>query len=129
MDSRKREARIAGVLYLLLGVTAALEMSLPSVFVVHGDAAATVGKIASSQLLYRLYAVSGLVSQILFVFLVMALHQLLKGVNRRQAALMVHWFSCRCRWRSPIRSAGSHHSYCRMGPITGRPSTNISSMP
>ena len=89
MNSRKREARIAGVLYLLLGVTAALEMSLPSVFVVHGDAAATVGKIASSQLLYRLYAVSGLVSQILFVFLVMALHQLLKGVNRRQAALMV----------------------------------------
>jgi hypothetical protein len=89
MNSRKREARIAGVLYLLLGVTAALEMSLPSVFMVHGDAAATVGKIASSQLLYRLYAVSGLVSQILFVFLVMALHQLLKGVNRRQAALMV----------------------------------------
>ena len=89
MNSRKREARVAGVLYLLLGVTSALEMSIPSVFIVHGDAAATVGKIASSQLLYRLYVVSGLVSQILFVFLVMALHQLLKGVNRRQAALMV----------------------------------------
>jgi Domain of unknown function (DUF4386) len=89
MNSRKHEARVAGVLYLLFGVTSALEMSIPSVFIVHGDAAATVGKIASSQLLYRLYVVSGLVSQILFVFLVLALYQLLKGVNRRQASLMV----------------------------------------
>jgi hypothetical protein len=89
MNSRKREARIAGVLYLLLGVTSALEMSIPSVFIVHGDAAATVAKIASSQLLYRLYVVSGLVSQILFVFLVLALYQLLKGVSKRQASLMV----------------------------------------
>lgn len=89
MNSRKHQARIAGVLYLLLGVTAALEMSIPSVFIVPGDAAATVGKIASSQLLYRLCVVSGLVSQILFVFLVLALYQLFKGVNPRQAALMV----------------------------------------
>ncbi len=89
MKSHKHEARIAGVLYLLMGVTSALEMSIPSVFIVHGDAAATVSKIASSQLLYRLYIVSGLVSQILFVFLVLALYQLLKGVNRRQASLMV----------------------------------------
>ena len=89
MYSRKREARVAGVLYLLLGVTSALEMRIPSVFIVDGDAAATVGKIASAQLLYRLYVVSGLVSQILFVFLVLALYQLLKGVNKRQASLMV----------------------------------------
>ena len=89
MNSRKHQARIAGVLYLLLGVTAALEMSIPSVFIVPGDAAATMGKIASSQLLYRLCVVSGLVSQILFVFLVLALYQLFKRVNPRQAALMV----------------------------------------
>ena len=89
MSSRKREARVAGVLYLLLGVTSALEMRIPSVFIVDGDAAATVGKIASAQLLYRLYVVSGLVSQIFFVFLVLALYQLLKGVNKRQASLMV----------------------------------------
>jgi len=89
MKSRKHEARVAGVLYLLLGVTSALGMSIPSVFIVPGDAAATVSRIASSQLLYRLYIVSGLASQILFVFLVLALYQLLKGVNRRQASLMV----------------------------------------
>jgi hypothetical protein len=89
MNSRKHQARVAGVLYLLLGVTSALEMSIPSVFIVPGDAAATVGRIASSQQLYRLYLVSGLVSQILFVFLVLALYQLLKGVSRRHASLMV----------------------------------------
>lgn len=89
MHSRKHQARIAGVLYLLLGVTSALEMSIPSTFIVPGDAAATVGRIASSEPLYRLYLVSGLVSQILFVFLVLALYQLLKGVSRRHASLMV----------------------------------------
>lgn len=89
ITSHKKTARIAGLLYLLLGVTSALEMSIPSVFIVHDDAAATVDKIASSQLLYRLYTFSGLVSQILFVFLVLALYQLLKGVNKGQASLMV----------------------------------------
>ena len=89
MNSRKREARIAGVLYLLLGVTSAFSMGLHSAFMVRGDAAATADKIASSQLLYRFYVANGLASQILFVFLVLALHQLLKGVNKRQAALMV----------------------------------------
>lgn len=89
MNPRKHAARVAGVLYLLLGVTSAIEMSIPSVFIVHGDAAATVSRITSSQLLYRFYILSGLASQILFVFLVLALYELLKGVNRRQAALMV----------------------------------------
>ncbi len=89
MNSRKREARIAGVLYLLLGITSVVSMSSASAFIVRGDAAATADKIASSQLLYRFYVANGLASQILFVFLVLALHQLLKGVNRRQAALMV----------------------------------------
>ncbi len=88
-SSLKKTARLAGLLYLLLGVTSAIEMSIPSEFIVHGDAAATFDRIASSQMLYRLYAVSGLVSQILFVFLVLTLYQLLKGVNKRQALLMV----------------------------------------
>jgi hypothetical protein len=89
MNSRKHEARVAGVLYLLLGVTSALSLGISSAFIVRGDAAATAAKIASSQLLYRLYVVSGLASQILFVFLALALYQLLKGVDKRQATLMV----------------------------------------
>lgn len=89
MNSRKHEARVAGALYLLLGVTSALSLNIPAAFLVRGDAAATAGKIASSQLLYRLYVVSGLASQILFVFLALALYQLFKGVDKKQATLMV----------------------------------------
>ncbi len=89
MNSRRHQVRIAGVLNLLLGVTSAIEMSIPSVFIVPGDAAATVGRIAFSELLYRLYVVCGLVAQNLFVSLVLALYRLLEGVSRRHASLMV----------------------------------------
>lgn len=89
MNPRKRQARLAGVLYLLFGATSAIEMSIPSVFVVPGDAAATVAKITTSDLLYRFYLASGLAAQILFVFLVLALYHLLQEVNRKQALLML----------------------------------------
>lgn len=89
MSSTKKTARIAGLLYLLMGVTSTFGLSIPSGFIVRGDAAATANKIASSQLFYRLCVVSDLASQILFVFLVLTLYQLLNGVNKRQAALMV----------------------------------------
>jgi Domain of unknown function (DUF4386) len=89
MNSRKHEARVAGVLYLLMGVTAAFGLNIPGAFIVRGDAAATAAKIASSQLLYRFCVVCDLASQVLFVFLALALYQLLKEVNLRLAALMV----------------------------------------
>jgi hypothetical protein len=89
MNSTKKTARIAGLLYLLLAITSIFGLNIPAGFMVRGDAAATADKIASSQLFYRLCVVSDLASQILFVFLVLALYQLLKGVNQRQAALMV----------------------------------------
>jgi hypothetical protein len=89
MNSTKKTARIAGLLYLLLAITSIFGLNIPAGFIVRGDAAATADKIASSQLFYRLCVVSDLASQILFVFLVLALYQLLKGVNQRQAALMV----------------------------------------
>jgi uncharacterized membrane protein len=89
MNSTKKTARIAGLLYLLMGVAAAISLNIPSAFIVRGDAAATANKIASSELYYRLCVVSDLASQILFVFLVLVLYQLLKRVNKRQAELMV----------------------------------------
>jgi hypothetical protein len=89
MNSTRKTARIAGLLYLLMAVAATISLNIPSAFTVRGDAAATANKIESSQLLYRLCVVSDLASQILFVFLVLTLYQLLKGVKERQAALMV----------------------------------------
>lgn len=42
-----------------------------------------------SELLYRIGIVSDLLTQIFFVFLVLALYQLLKDIDKRNAALMV----------------------------------------
>ena len=76
MNSRKHKARVAGVLYLLMAVTVAFGLSIPSGFIVRGDAAATADKIASSHLFYRFCVISDLAAQILFVFLVLVLYQL-----------------------------------------------------
>jgi hypothetical protein len=62
---------------------------MPAAFVVAGDAAATARKITDAELVYRIGILSALVSQIVWVFLVVALYGLLKGVNKRHATLML----------------------------------------
>jgi Domain of unknown function (DUF4386) len=56
---------------------------------VHGNAAATANNIAASETLFRLGIAAQLVSQAGFIFVALALYDLLKGVNRRHASLMV----------------------------------------
>jgi hypothetical protein len=69
MNSRKHEARVAGVLYLLMAAAAVVSLNnVPLWFMVGGDAAATADKIVSSQLLYRIGVVCDLAAQVLFVF-------------------------------------------------------------
>jgi hypothetical protein len=63
--------------------------NVPTWSMVGGDAVATANKIAASPMLYRIGVLSDLVAQILFVFLVLALFELFKGVNKKLAALMV----------------------------------------
>lgn len=90
MTSRKAEARVAGLLYLLMAGAGVVSFSiLPTSNLVGGDAAAVVERIAVSQLPYRIGILSDLAAQILSIFAVVALYQLLKGVNQRQAVLLV----------------------------------------
>lgn len=90
MTSRKQIARLAGVLYLVMGLAGAFSIAfIPRVFVVRGDAAATASNIASSPLLYRFGIVADLVNQVGFILLVVVLYELFKDVNRRHARLMV----------------------------------------
>ncbi|MFK5879245.1 MAG: DUF4386 domain-containing protein [Flavobacteriaceae bacterium] len=90
MDSKKKNARIAGVLYLLLGITGAFGiMYVPSNIMVAGDATATANNIVNSEFLFRLSMVSNLISQTIFVFLMLSLNRLLKEVNPKYAKLMV----------------------------------------
>ena len=65
------------------------DIYVPNAFIVPGDAAATAHKIASAELTYRIGIVSGLAANVVFLFLVLSLYDLLKDVDRRQARLMV----------------------------------------
>jgi len=90
MISKKRTARIAGLLYVLLALTGIFNLIyVPSTLIVFGDATATANNIKSSELLFRTGILSGLISNVIFVFLVLALYRLLKDISHKQAILMV----------------------------------------
>lgn len=90
MDTTKKTARIAGVLYLLMGAAGAFGMMyVHGKLVVRGDASATAANILAHEWLYRIGIVSGLFSATLFIFLALVLYRLFKGVNQQQAALLV----------------------------------------
>ncbi len=90
MSSIKAKARLAGILYLVMGLLAWFSlMYIPSAFVVRGDATATAHNIVNGETLYRLGILSQLVSQTIFIFLVLVLYDLFKDVDRKYARLMV----------------------------------------
>ena len=89
MIPTRATARTAGFLYLVLAITGGFSMLYLPSLIVPGDAAATANSIAAHESLFRLGIVSGLICQVVFVFLALALHRLFKGVNDVHAALMV----------------------------------------
>jgi Domain of unknown function (DUF4386) len=90
MNSLKQTARLAGALYLVMGLAGAFSiMYIPRFFMIRGDAAATARNILSSPLLYRFGVVCDLVNQAGFILLIVVLYDLLKDVNRRHALLMM----------------------------------------
>jgi Domain of unknown function (DUF4386) len=90
MDSNKKLAQTAGVLYLLLVITGIYGlMYVGSQTFVRGDAAATAQKMLANEFLFRTGIASNLISQTLFVFLVLAFYRLLKQINEQRAKLMV----------------------------------------
>ena len=87
---RTQTARSTGVLYLLSALPAAFSIVyVPAAFVVAGDAAATARRISDAQQVYRIGIVSGLVSQIFWILLVVSLYSLLKDVNKKLAVFML----------------------------------------
>jgi hypothetical protein len=90
MTSPKRLARIAGVLYLLVGIFGGFAEGFvePKMYVA-GNAAATAGNVVANAGLVRLGVVSDLLDQTFFVFLVLTLYILLKHVNLSVARAMV----------------------------------------
>jgi hypothetical protein len=90
MSSPKRLARIAGVLYLLVGVFGGFAEGFvdPKMYVA-GDAAATAGNVLASPGLVRMSVVAHLLDGTFFVFLAMVLYVLLEHVNKSVARAML----------------------------------------
>lgn len=89
MDSNKKNARVAGLLYLSL-MTAPLRLIyIPSRLFVAGNATATANNIAAHQTLFRLGMASEMFTGTMVIFLTLALYRLFKGVDHDLARLVV----------------------------------------
>ncbi len=90
MDKTKKTARFAGLLYLIFTISGIYGMMfLPSRIIVNGDVAASAKNILDHEFLFRTGIINDLISNILWVVLVMILYRLFKQVNERQSKLMV----------------------------------------
>src|SRR5438094_9999386 len=90
VTSPKRLARIAGILYLLVGITGGFAEGFvePKMYVA-GDAATTAANVVANAGLLRLGVVSDLLDQTFFVFLALTLYVLLKHVHQSMARAML----------------------------------------
>src|SRR5437867_8196508 len=90
MSSPKRFARIAGVLYLLVGITGGFAQGFvePKMYVA-GNAAATAGNVVANAALLRAGIVADLFDATFFVFLALTLYTLLNQVHRSAARAML----------------------------------------
>src|SRR5438552_18974910 len=90
MNSQKRMARIAGVLYLLVGIFGGFAEGFvePKMYVA-GDAATTAGNLLANSGLVRIGVVADLFQATVWVFLGLTLYLLLKHVNKSVARAMV----------------------------------------
>ncbi len=88
--SFKRLARIAGVFYLVVGITGGFSQGFvdPSMYVA-GDATATAGNLAANSGLVRFAVVAHLTAAVFFVLTAVTLYLLLKHVGKHAGRLMV----------------------------------------
>lgn len=89
MNSPKRLARIAGVLYLLVAISAAFPYSVFNGLYIAGDAATTAANVVANAGLVRIAVVSNFVMVTAWVFLAFTLSRLLKHAHQGAASAMV----------------------------------------
>jgi hypothetical protein len=88
MNSIKRTARLAGLLWLLAGIPGGFGLFYARSMVVTGDAAATAANIVASEPLFRAAIVSLLFSQLFMFCFGVTLFQLFREVNRVLATVL-----------------------------------------
>lgn len=90
MNSNKKTARIAGVLYLMVIVFGAFaEVFVRSNLIVPGNAAATASNIMGSESLFRIGFMSDLIMMTCYLLLAFTLYVLLKPANNNLSLLFV----------------------------------------
>jgi len=90
LSSLKKTARLTGLLYFIWIMTGLYGVFyIPSQTIVPGDAAATANKILANEFLFRTGIINDVISNTIWVFIVLLLYRLFKQVNERQAKLMV----------------------------------------
>ena len=90
LASPRRLARIAGVLYLLVGIFGGFAQGFvyPKIYVA-GDAATTAANLIANAGLVRMGVVADFFDNTIWVFLALVLYRLLKHVNKSAARAMV----------------------------------------
>lgn len=89
MTERKRNAHVAGLIYVLLVITGIISLAyVPGQIMVAGDSTRTIANLRDSEMLFRIGIVAGLTCQVLYILLPLALYQLLKPVDEAKARLM-----------------------------------------
>ena len=89
MNSIKATAHRAGALYFLFLIVGLVDMFGFSHFLVPGEATATARNIIADEPTYRIGILTDFVTLLIFIFLVVSLYDLFKGVDQWQAMLMV----------------------------------------
>jgi hypothetical protein len=89
MNPIKKQAHIAGVLYVVASITAVFAwIYVNGKIFVRDDATATANNIRASETLLRLGIVSELIGSIIFIFVVLALYRLFRAVSEKHAMAM-----------------------------------------
>jgi hypothetical protein len=89
MDKKRivNKLRILYLFWMIVGLLSILY--IPSKIIIEDDAAATASNILSNELLFRSGIVGSLLTQLLFIWVVLVLFQFFKDVDKKQSTLML----------------------------------------
>ena len=89
-SSLNKAARRAGLLYLIWIITGLYAMFyIPAQINTRGDAAITAQNVLSHEFLFRTGVVNDIISNTIWVFMVLVLYRIFKNVDERQAKILV----------------------------------------
>ena len=90
MNSSRNIARLAGIFWILVGVTTGFSLGyVRSKLIVFADAATTATNIVASEFLFRASIVSSILTQIFLLFLGLTLFRLFKRSHRTLATVIL----------------------------------------